>query len=332
MQPVMDLWEDETGKIREITDKYDKQFPEKSKGMWKRFRSDGREYIVLMAPILDSEKVVMGYFKAAYLISDALLSGLKGMIFLIVSVIASIILAVVIIVYPIVFHLNKDLIKSSKELFQSNMGMLKTLGSAIAIRDNDTALHNFRVTISSIMFAESLGLYAREIRKLIIGALLHDIGKIGIPDSILLKTDRLNDDEFAIMVGHVNSGLSIIKQYGWLKAGAEVVGCHHEKFDGSGYPNGLESENIPLVARVFAIIDVFDALTSPRPYKRAFTYEESIKIMTDKAGNHFDPDLLDSFLLMSESIYDICTETSEARADSEFARRVKKYFPEMESS
>lgn len=332
MQNIMDLSRDNNQKkIRQITDQISDMFSDHMKPISKRFASDGKEYIFLMAPILDKGINTIGYFKATYQINEAMLTGLRKLILLITIIIGVIILSTLLIVYPIVIRLNKGLADTSRELLASNIGMLKTLGSAIAKRDNDTSLHNYRVTISSIVFAESVGLNNMEIKRLIIGALLHDIGKIGTPDSILLKPDRLNDDEFIIMSDHVNNGLDIISQYKWLSSGADIVGCHHEKFDGSGYPNSIGQYDIPVTARIFAIIDVFDALISKRPYKRAFTYEESIRIMADKAGNHFDPALMKSFLKISQDLYDLCTEIDETKADIEFDRIVKKYFPEMKT-
>ena len=117
------------------------------------------------------------------------------------------------------------------------------------------------------------------IRILIKGAFLHDVGKIGIRDNILLKPGRLDEEEFEEMKRHVNHGLDIISKSAWLNEASAVVGSHHEKYEGNGYPAGLKGEAIPVLARIFAIADVFDALTSHRPYKKPLSYEETIDIL-----------------------------------------------------
>lgn len=138
---------------------------------------------------------------------------------------------------------------------------------------------------------------------LIKGAFLHDVGKIGIRDVILLKPGRLHEDEFRIMKQHVNHGLDITGRSPWLRDAAAVVGGHHEKFDGSGYPSGLAGENIPVEARIFAIADVFDALTSRRPYKEPLSYEATMEILEEGGGSHFDPALLDAFRRIAPDLH-----------------------------
>ena len=125
---------------------------------------------------------------------------------------------------------------------------------------------------------------------------LHDVGKIGVRDSILLKPGRLDKDEYEIMKTHVRHGLDIVKRSAWLKDATDVVGYHHEKFNGEGYFENLAGEKIPIAARIFAIADVFDALTSERPYKKAFSLEQAISILKEGKETHFDPQLLDVFI------------------------------------
>jgi len=326
---VFNVYRDDFTAINSYSDSYSIDLSENFKPVWKRFRAYEREYIILILPILDNDSGLIGFFRTVYMVNDEMLTGLKNLIALVEVIVSFIIFATLLIVYPIVFHLNKGLVDTSKKLLKSNIGMLKALGSAIAKRDYETSLHNYRVTVSSIILGDSVGLADSAIRGLIIGALLHDVGKIAIPDAILLKPNKLNDEEFEIMMTHVNNGLDIIKQYEWLELGVAVVGCHHEKFDGSGYPNGLEKEGIPITARIFAIVDVFDALTSNRPYKMAFSYEEAVSIMRDRTGTHFDPDLMDVFFSVSDRIYDLCLDIDEKTANSEFEKMVARYFPEL---
>lgn len=183
------------------------------------------------------------------------------------------------------------------------------LGSAIAKRDSDTNIHNFRVTLYSVRLGEKLHLSQSAMQGLIKGAFLHDVGKIAIPDAILLKPGKLTVEEFTIMKTHVSHGGDIIRSYDWLKDADEVVRCHHEKFDGSGYPQGLVGEEIPLNARIFAVADVFDALTSRRPYKEPFSVAASIAIIEEARGSHFDPVVADLFLTQAEMLFqEICNE------------------------
>ena len=124
------------------------------------------------------------------------------------------------------------------------------------------------------------------------GALLHDIGKMGIPDSILLKPDALTDDEWAIMRKHPMLAFELLSAIRYLRSAIDIPYCHHEKWDGTGYPRGLKGEQIPLPARIFAVVDVWDALTSDRPYRKAWPKEKTIEYIKSQAGKHFDPQVL----------------------------------------
>lgn len=190
-----------------------------------------------------------------------------------------------------------------KNLLAANVTTLELLGAAIAKRDSDTSAHNFRVTVYAVRLAEAIGADATGIRGLIKGAFLHDVGKIAIPDQILLKPGRLDEAEFAIMRTHVDHGVDIVGKSPWLEDAVDVVRCHHEKFDGSGYVAGLAGEAIPLNARIFAIADVFDALTSRRPYKEPMSVEKSLSIISESAGSHFDPALVAAFLPIAGALH-----------------------------
>lgn len=205
------------------------------------------------------------------------------------------VLVTAIFIYPIVRGLIVKLENEAIQLTDANVSTIRVLGSAIAKRDSDTDAHNYRVTLYSLHLAEAVGLDETTIRRLIKGAFLHDIGKIAIRDAILLKPGSLAADEFAEMQNHVRHGLDILQNASWLADAGQVVGCHHEKYDGSGYPNHLVGEAIPITARIFAIADVFDALTSERPYKKAFALDEALAIMRQDAGRHFDPALFAAF-------------------------------------
>jgi HD-GYP domain-containing protein (c-di-GMP phosphodiesterase class II) len=208
------------------------------------------------------------------------------------------------ILYPVILHLTRRIVNFSVRLLDANLDTLETLGNAIARRDSDTNSHNYRVTILSARIGEEIGLPAAEMRTLIKGAFLHDVGKIGIPDDILHKPGRLDPEEFETMKTHVDQGREILGRSSWLQDALGVVLYHHEMVAGKGYPLGIAGEEIPLTARIFAIADVFDALTSKRPYKNPFSFEQAMEILEEGRGTHFDPRLLDVFSRIARPLYD----------------------------
>jgi HD-GYP domain-containing protein (c-di-GMP phosphodiesterase class II) len=216
-------------------------------------------------------------------------------------------------------HKKAILEETSKALHHANIGVLEVLGNAIAKRDHDTIAHNYRVTYYAYKLGQVAGHSEGQLRSLVKGAFVHDVGKIGISDRILLKEGKLTDDEFQIMKGHVRHGSDIISGYPWLGDCLDIVLHHHEKFDGTGYTAGLKENNIPVNARIFAVADVFDALTSVRPYKRAFTYDETMDIMKKDRGSHFDPAMIDGLMMIGEDIYRAVCEI-----DEEFLRETLK--------
>jgi len=173
----------------------------------------------------------------------------------------------------------------------------KALGHAASLRDHETGEHNIRVAYIASCFGEDLDLDNQTLQALTKGAFLHDIGKIGIKDSILLKNGPLDKKERKEMQLHPILGKDLLIDMPWFDDAIDVVMYHHEKYDGTGYPDKLKGEDIPLVARIFAIIDVFDALINERPYKKAFSLEETMQILKDGSATHFDPELLEKFLL-----------------------------------
>jgi HD-GYP domain-containing protein (c-di-GMP phosphodiesterase class II) len=167
---------------------------------------------------------------------------------------------------------------------------------ALDMRDKETEGHTQRVTeiterlASLLEFDDSALIHVRR------GALLHDIGKMGIPDAILLKPDRLTEDEWAIMRKHPEYAYTMLSRIAYLRPALDIPYCHHERWDGSGYPRGLKGEQIPLAARIFSVVDVWDALTSNRPYRAAWSEEEAIRYIQSQAGNQFDPKVVEVFL------------------------------------
>lgn len=248
---------------------------------------------------------------------------MRGLMAMINSMV--IVLLTTAVLYPVILRLTRRITRFSVQLLDANMDTLETLGSAIAKRDSDTNAHNYRVSIYAARIGEEMGLPARAMRTLIKGAFLHDVGKIGIPDDILLKPGKLDDDEFEIMKTHVEQGRDIIQRSKWLRDALEVVRFHHEKITGKGYPDGLSGEGIPVTARIFAIADVFDALTSKRPYKDAWSFDKAMEIMEEGKGSHFDPDLLDAFARISKPLYDRFGGKEEI-FQKELSEIITKYF------
>ncbi|HMW57925.1 MAG TPA: HD-GYP domain-containing protein [Accumulibacter sp.] len=231
-------------------------------------------------------------------------------------------------IYPIIRGLITGLERQSVRLAYANFDTIKVLGSAIAKRDSDTDIHNYRVTIYSIRLGEAVGLDEKHMRSLIKGAFLHDVGKIAIRDKILLKPGRLDTEEFVEMQSHVQHGLDILAHSSWLSDAAQVVGCHHEKFDGSGYPSHLAGEDIPISARIFAVADVFDALTSARPYKPALTIEQALNVLRGGAGHHFDPVLVSLFEPLAPSLHAAISRQMGA-LDQTLDGMVQRYFTNL---
>jgi response regulator RpfG family c-di-GMP phosphodiesterase len=197
--------------------------------------------------------------------------------------------------------LNSDLNQMLEALYQNYRATLRALAGALEARDFETAGHSDRVVAYSLRLGRELGLSHRDLIGLEQGALLHDIGKIGVRDSILLKSGTLNEKEWEEMREHINHGLRIINGIDFLKGAAPVVGEHHEKYDGSGYPLGLRAEMIHINARIFAVADAFDAITSDRPYRQSASYSSAREEIAKHSGKHFDPLVVKTFLSVPES-------------------------------
>src|SRR6195256_43393 len=198
-------------------------------------------------------------------------------------------------------HMVED---ATKEVREREKETLLRLARAGEFRDEETGYHLIRMSRYSRLIANALGLEPDEAETVELAAPLHDIGKIGIPDQILLKPDKLDATEWEVMRRHPVIGHEILKGSAskYVRMGALIALGHHEKYDGSGYPNGLVGDHIPLCARIVAVADVFDALTSERPYKKAWTNEESFAYIAEQRGRHFDPRIADAFLGLRKEI------------------------------
>lgn len=194
--------------------------------------------------------------------------------------------------------LKKQVKEKTAEIAANQLEITKSLARAAEFKDNETGMHVIRMSHYSYLLSKAIGANDEWCDLLFEAAPMHDIGKIGTPDSILLKPGRLDENEWLEMQKHVGHGVQILGDYDspLLNLAREVVSGHHEKWDGSGYPDGLSGEAIPLSARIVAIADVFDALTSERPYKKAWSIEKASQLLAEQAGHHFDPNLVPVFL------------------------------------
>ena len=192
----------------------------------------------------------------------------------------------------------REIEKATQALLAREEEIVFRLSKALEYRDNDTNDHTLRVAKFSRMVAERLELSRQECDSIYLASPLHDIGKVAVPDGILLKPGRLDDDERAIIETHAEIGERILRGSAsdLIKLAAQIAGGHHERWDGKGYPRGLSGEAIPLAARIVAIADVFDALTTERPYKQALPVAGALAILEAERGRHFDPVCLDAFL------------------------------------
>ncbi|MEI8658347.1 HD domain-containing phosphohydrolase [Vibrio sp. Hal054] len=198
-------------------------------------------------------------------------------------------------------------------LRETQIDLIQRLGRAAEYKDNETGMHVQRMSHYTKILAMALGMEEDHAEELRMATTMHDIGKIGIPDSILLKPGKLDEQEFAEMKKHVVIGGNILSnpRSTLISLAYKVATAHHEKWDGSGYPNGLVGDAIPIEGRIAAIADVFDALTSERPYKTAWSIEEAIEFLESQSGKHFDPQLVQLFIEQLPAILEVKEKFNE---------------------
>jgi len=195
------------------------------------------------------------------------------------------------------------LLKANQELEEANTGLenacdllIKGWVQTLDMRDRETPGHTQRVAALARILARAVGVDEADLIQITRGAWLHDIGKMGVPDSLLLKSGTLTPEEWSRMQQHTVLAFEMLKPVRFLRAAIDVPYCHHERWDGSGYPRGLSREDIPLLARIFSIVDVWDALTSERPYHKAMSPKEAQHVINRQAGTQFDPRIVAAFL------------------------------------
>ena len=199
---------------------------------------------------------------------------------------------------------TRDLEAAYRQLQETYRTTLEALGSALDTRDVGTEAHSRRVHGYALAIARECGVPEADMTDLAHGTLLHDIGKIGIPDAILLKPGPLTKEEWLIMRRHPEIGKRLIESIPFLRGAVPIVYCHHEKWDGAGYPQGLKGEEIPLGARIFSVVDALDAMTFDRPYSKAISFEAARAEIKRSAGSHFDPQVVEAFFRVPETLFE----------------------------
>ncbi|MBL8102967.1 MAG: HD domain-containing protein [Anaerolineales bacterium] len=193
--------------------------------------------------------------------------------------------------------------QSQKELLNAYDDTLEGWARALELRDKETEGHSERVMELTIQLATEMGIHGEALTNIRRGSLLHDIGKMGVPDAILHKKGSLTEEEMAIVRRHPKFAYNMLKEIDYLQAALDIPFCHHEKWDGTGYPRGLKGEEIPITARIFSIVDVWDAMTNDRPYRKALPLEEVISYLKSQSGQHFDPNVADAFFRILNTYY-----------------------------
>ena len=287
---------------------------------------DGIPHVHIAIPLTDFAGRRVAQLEGVFAVSDTGMAAMRWQVARAVGLAFLIVIVTALVIYPIILSLISRIGRMTLHLLDANLAMLRVLGGAVAKRDSDTDAHNYRVTIYSVRLAETLELSRNGVRALIKGAFIHDIGKIGIRDDVLLKPGKLDEAEFATMKTHVEHGIDLASSSAWLRDGVDVVSCHHEKFNGAGYPRQLAGEDIPEIARIFAICDVFDAVASRRPYKEPCTFEETMEVLDRGRGSHFDPRLLDAFSGIARSLYDEFAGVEGDHAKDVLQEMIQEYF------
>lgn len=227
-----------------------------------------------------------------------------------------------------------DLRSAHQELQQAYLDTIHRLVRAAEYKDEQTGAHIVRMGRYSALITEKLGLPAKQVQTVLYASPMHDVGKIGIPDNILMKPGKLTEDEVGIMKTHSIIGANILAyaKAAVLSVAEQIAISHHEKWDGTGYPQGLAGEDIPLVGRIVGLADVFDALTSKRPYKDPYPVEAAIDIIRRERGLHFDPEVVDVFLKNINEVVQIkeevnSTETMNESGITRYVRSIERKIP-----
>ena len=325
---IYESWADISTEIKDAarSARHQHIWPERGQNHQNWIDVAGERLIQVVLPLFGPNGNLEGYLEGVSRLDEQALQAQREQVRNGALTAAISVLAAAFLLYPLMLALLQRSTGLSRRLLDSNLSLMRSLGNAIAKRDSDTDAHNYRVTYYAVALAEAMGMPSKEIADLIVGAFLHDVGKIGIPDSILLKPGKLTAEEFEVMKTHALLGIEIVEDNPWLKGAALTIRHHHERFDGNGYPEGLGGTAIPLNARIFAVVDVFDALTSERPYKVAMSLTEALRIIQQDSGRHFDPSVVDAFHVIGPDLYAQTALASENELRQRLGKALFQYF------
>lgn len=301
-------------------------FPLSADRQFRKFSADGQSAMRVLVPLREASGRATAYFEGAFLVDPETVARLREDLTITLLVALAAVTLTTLCLYPIILSLNRNVVRQSRDLLAGNVELMEVVGSAVATRDSSTNLHNYRVALYAVRLGEAIGIGATQMRDLIAGAFLHDVGKIGVGDAILLKPGPLDDAEFEQMKRHVTLGVEILTKSKWLLRARDVVEFHHERYDGSGYPKGLAGAEIPLLARIFAVVDVFDALVSKRPYKDALAFDVAMVGIREGAGNLFDPALVATFEGIASALYRETCDVPGAELEARLQQQIGRYF------
>ena len=284
-----------------------------------------RIYNKVAIPIFDSGEDLAGYLTGIYLVSlkDTQMIIKRFMLSFIICIAAISLCAL--LCYLGFLFINNHLIRSVGELNRTNVFLIRKLGTALAKSNSQERDHSSRALLYSMKLAERVKLPSEQKRTLIHGVFLHDIGMLPISPTTLHKEEELEKEELKQVDQHPKEGAALIRKFRWLRNAEKVVRYHHEKYDGTGYPDGVKHEKIPMVARIFSIADTFDALTSQRPYRDPLPLEESLAILEQETGLQFDPVLLSAFLDIAPHLHETIGSRTSKELDKEVDKLLKKY-------
>ncbi len=323
---LFDAWGPLPESLKEAVRAQSHPWPLPNNNHSKRIAIAGEELVQVILPMTSNDGRLAGYVEGVSRVFPSALQDRKLQIRAAVLTASISVFVAALLLYPLMSGLLGRTVALSSRLLDANLSLLRSLGNAVAKRDADTDAHNYRVTCYAVILAEAMGVGQATITELVLGAFLHDVGKIGIPDQILLKPGRLTSEEIQVMQTHAVLGIEIVAGNPWLADAEKTIRHHHERFDGKGYPDGLAGEAIPLTARIFALVDVFDALTSVRPYKPALSLEETLSIMEREVGQHFDPAIHSVFREIAPMLYEQGQSRDHAQWSRELKAMLERYF------
>ena len=288
--------------------------------------SNKRVYLKISTPVKTPENgTVIGYISGIYRLTPADTKSAVYRIIMTCGIGLSAVMVCGFLCYLGFLLLNNSIIRSVGELNRANAFLLRKLATALAKSDVMDAGHGLRLLIYAISLAEKVSLPRSHMRSLILGGFLHDLEMVPISHAILSKPGTLTKDEYNAIKLHPKNGAESIQKIKWLNSAGPIIKSHHEKYDGSGYPAGIKQEKIPTAARIIAIADTFDALTSRRPYRVPLSPEDALVLMDRESGSHFDPVMLSAFGQIALELH----TTVSGRNEKELTRRLdtllKKY-------